>query len=113
MITANKNIWLQAKVKDLQNQLLRLTGTQFEQTGVIVTEAGEIPLTELSIACDNLRCDGHGSPPSPQANLQYLSPTSLQWYQVGSTESISNCSNPTFLVTLPLWSSMNIQLETR
>ena len=91
----------------------RLTGAQTEQTDVLLTEAGEIPLTELSVACDNLRCDGHGSPPSPQATLQYLSPNSVQWHQVGSTESISNCSNPTFLVTIPLWSSMDIQLETR
>lgn len=76
-------------------------------------EAGEVPLMELTISCDNLRCDGHGWPPSPQAALEYLDPSVMMWQPAGQTESIEDSSNPIFLVTLPLWNCMGIQKDTK
>ncbi|XP_057375635.1 inositol polyphosphate-4-phosphatase type I A-like isoform X2 [Daphnia carinata] len=103
--------YIQAQVTSLQLQLQKLMG------GLTVTtnnpEAGEVPLMELAIACDNLRCDGYGLPPSPQAILHYRTTESFHWQQVGQTESIEDCSNPIFLVTLPLWSSMGMQHDTK
>lgn len=95
----------------LQQQLMKLKGTP--TTNVIKLETGEVPLMELAVACDNLRCDGHGWPPSPQAALHYLIPDSFKWQPAGQTESVEDCSNPTFLVTLPLWSSMGLQHNTK
>ena len=77
------------------------------------SEAGEVPLMELTIACDNLRCDGHGCPPSPQTCLYYLVTETMHWQQMSQTEIIENCSNPIFLVTLPLWSTMGLQPDSR
>ena len=76
-------------------------------------EAGEVPLVELSISCDNLLCDGHGRPPSPQTALEYLDTRDLVWQRIGQTESVEDSSNPIFLVTMPLWSCMGIQHDTK
>ncbi len=101
----------QAQVTSLQQQLKKLQGTQTHTFNN--PEAGEVPLMELAIACDNLRCDGHGWPPSPQAALNFLVPESFHWQPAGQTESIEDCSNPIFLVTLPLWSTMRLQHDTK
>ncbi|XP_046648953.1 inositol polyphosphate-4-phosphatase type I A-like isoform X2 [Daphnia pulicaria] len=103
--------YIRAQVTSLQMQLKKL---QVVPTLTLNNpEVGEVPLMELAIACDNLRCDGHGWPPSPQAVLHYLVPQSFQWQQVGQTESVEDCSNPIFLVTLPLWCSMGMQHDTK
>uniref|UniRef100_A0A0P5NVZ0 Type II inositol 3,4-bisphosphate 4-phosphatase n=1 Tax=Daphnia magna TaxID=35525 RepID=A0A0P5NVZ0_9CRUS len=103
--------YIRAQVTSLQLQLQKLVGGL-----TVITnnpEAGEVALMELAIACDNLRCDGYGLPPSPQAILHYRTTESFHWQQVGQTESIEDCSNPIFLVTLPLWSSMGMQHDTK
>ncbi|EFX86646.1 hypothetical protein DAPPUDRAFT_307906 [Daphnia pulex] len=106
-----RDSWIEAQVTSLQMQLKKL---QVAPTLTLNNpEVGEVPLMELAIACDNLRCDGHGWPPSPQAVLHYLVPQSFQWQQVGQTESVEDCSNPIFLVTLPLWCSMGMQHDTK
>ena len=101
----------QAQILTLQNKVVELkTG---EKKCSSKAEAGEVPITELTLSCDNLRCDGHGWPPSPQASLEFLDVVSMAWKVVGATEIVEECSNPVFLVTFPLWSYMDIKPETK
>ena len=103
----------------LQKKLLHLQGVEpgIKRPAAVLnletSEAGEVPLMELTIACDNLRCDGHGCPPSPQTSLFYLDTETMHWQLVTQTEIIESSSNPTFLVTLPLWSTMGLQQDSR
>lgn len=47
-----------------------------------------MPLCEVSLACDNLLCDGHGRPPNPTLVIDVYMPTYKFWVQYGRTEII-------------------------
>lgn len=56
----------------------------------------ELPLCEVSLACDNLLCDGHGRPPNPTLVIDVYMPTAKVWVQYARTEIIEvygNASN--------------------
>lgn len=48
----------------------------------------EVPMCEISLACDNLLCDGHGKPPNPSVMVDVYMPSSKFWVQYGRTEII-------------------------
>lgn len=102
---------LKAQITSLQNKLAELKASIKSSWNKV--EPGEVAVMELTLSCDNLRCDGHGWPPSPQASLEVLDKSSMSWKSVGQTENVEECSNPVFLVTFPLWSGMDIKPDTR
>lgn len=57
-------------------------------TGTLVTDITEVPLCEISLACDNLLCDGHGMPPNPTLVVDVYMPSNKTWVQYGRTEII-------------------------
>ena len=109
---------IQDQVSSLQQQLEKLNKGEIGKPAEVPlvamnTEAREIPYMELSISCDNLRCDGNGWPPSTQAVLYHRTPPSCHWQQTGKSEHVPDCSNPQYLVTIPLWSSAGVQESTK
>jgi inositol polyphosphate-4-phosphatase len=51
-------------------------------------DIAEVPICEISLACDNLLCDGHGCPPNPSLVVDVYMPTAKLWVQYGRTEII-------------------------
>lgn len=48
----------------------------------------ELPLCEVSLACDNLLCDGHGRPPNPTLVIDIYMTSAKVWVQYACTEVI-------------------------
>lgn len=48
----------------------------------------ELPLCEVSLACDNLLCDGHGRPPNPTLVVDVYMASTKVWVQYARTEII-------------------------
>ncbi|CAH1108079.1 unnamed protein product [Psylliodes chrysocephalus] len=76
-------------------------------------DVNEIPLCEISFACDNLLCDGHGRPPNPSLVIDVFVPSSKCWIQYGRTEVIEKCSNPIFLSTVSFRASDGLSRDTK
>ncbi|KAK7074208.1 Type I inositol 3,4-bisphosphate 4-phosphatase, partial [Halocaridina rubra] len=60
----------------------------------------EPPFLEISVSCDNLRCDGDGQPPSPRVSVHVISSPQSAWIHYAQTEVIERTSNPNFLSTV-------------
>lgn len=97
-------------------------------------------MCEISLACDNLLCDGHGRPPTPVLEIDVQSKSSKTWIKYARTEvvevtgkfskispfkvvqkfykSFSLClfqqsSNPNFLTTVSFRASDGLTTETK
>lgn len=110
---------IRMRMSALQKQLQQLRNPEAapasEPAGGAVTtsDAGELPYLELSVSCDNLRCDGNGWPPSTRAVLYQRTPPSGLWLAAGGTECVPHCSNPQYLVSLALWHSRGVNHATK
>ncbi|GJQ70689.1 hypothetical protein Trydic_g624 [Trypoxylus dichotomus] len=78
-----------------------------------VIDMSELPLCEVSLACDNLLCDGHGRPPNPTLVIDVYMPTAKVWVQYARTEIIEKSSNPSFLSTVSFRASDGLTGESR
>lgn len=45
-------------------------------------------MCEISLACDNLLCDGHGRPPTPVLEIDVQSKSSKTWIKYARTEVV-------------------------
>ncbi|XP_018570173.1 type I inositol 3,4-bisphosphate 4-phosphatase isoform X2 [Anoplophora glabripennis] len=84
---------------------------RLQQTHIL--DIAEVPLCEVSLACDNLLCDGHGRPPNPTLVVDVYMPSYKFWVQYGRTEIIERCSNPGFLSTISFRASDGLSGDTR
>lgn len=78
-----------------------------------VLDITEVPVCEISLACDNLLCDGHGRPPNPTLGVDVYMPSAKTWVQYGRTEVIEKSSNPGFLNTITFRSSDGLVNDSR
>ncbi|XP_021932968.1 type I inositol 3,4-bisphosphate 4-phosphatase isoform X2 [Zootermopsis nevadensis] len=76
-------------------------------------DPSELPLCEISLACDNLLCDGHGRPPNPVLVVHVYIPTDAVWVKYAKTEVIERSSNPGFLNTVTFRASDGLSSDTR
>ncbi|KAG7171447.1 Inositol polyphosphate-4-phosphatase type I A-like [Homarus americanus] len=81
-------------------------------TGVTL-DVNEPPFLEMSVSCDNLRCDGDGQPPSPRVTVQVLNRPQTTWLQYAQTEVIERTSNPNFLSTVSFRKSDGLDANTQ
>nr|CAH7757510.1 unnamed protein product [Callosobruchus chinensis] len=72
----------------------------------------EVPLCEISLACDNLLCDGHGRPPNPTLAVDVYMASSKVWVHYGRTEIVEHTSNPVFLTTVQFRASDRLSSST-
>ncbi|XP_012140220.1 inositol polyphosphate-4-phosphatase type I A isoform X2 [Megachile rotundata] len=91
---------------DTDIQMLRL------QRG-ISTDPAEIPMCEISLACDNLLCDGHGRPPNPVLEVDVQIKGSKTWIKYARTEVVERSSNPGFLTTVSFRASDGLTTDTK
>lgn len=95
-------------------------------------------MCEVSLACDNLLCDGHGRPPTPVLEIDVQSKFSKTWIKYARTEvvevttenprfsfpsfviaqtfsylSFQRSSNPSFLTTVSFRASDGLTTETK
>lgn len=54
----------------------------------IISDPAEIPICEISLACDNLLCDGHGRPPNPVLEIDVQVKNSKTWIKYARTEVV-------------------------
>lgn len=54
----------------------------------IFSDPAEVPMCEISLACDNLLCDGHGRPPTPVLEIDVQSKSSKTWIKYARTEVV-------------------------
>ncbi|XP_076171479.1 inositol polyphosphate-4-phosphatase type I A isoform X2 [Ptiloglossa arizonensis] len=73
----------------------------------------EIPMCEISLACDNLLCDGHGRPPNPLLEVDVQIKGSKTWIKYARTEVVERSSNPSFLTTVSFRASDYLTTETK
>lgn len=76
-------------------------------------DVNEPPFLEISVSCDNLRCDGDGQPPSPRVTVQVLNPPQTTWLHYAQTEVIERTSNPNFLSTVSFRKSDGLDANTQ
>ncbi|KAF2894719.1 hypothetical protein ILUMI_11457 [Ignelater luminosus] len=76
-------------------------------------DMSELPLCEVSLACDNLLCDGHGRPPNPTLVVDVYMASTKVWVQYARTEIIERSSNPGFLSTVSFRASDGLSGESR
>lgn len=114
---ANNCKYPQAQIIALREQLAskqqQIVHAEGNSTAFSSLAAGRVPQLELSLSCDNLRCDGNGWPPSAQLVISYQNCPSALWHRIGETEAVRDTSNPTFLVTIPLWNVGSVDQNTR
>ncbi|KAL6445199.1 hypothetical protein ACFW04_002226 [Cataglyphis niger] len=91
---------------DTDIQMLRLQRGTF-------TDPAEVPMCEISLACDNLLCDGHGRPPTPVLEIDVQSRSSKTWIKYARTEVVERSSNPNFLTTISFRASDGLTTETK
>ena len=91
---------------DTDIQMLRL------QRG-ISTDPAEIPMCEISLACDNLLCDGHGRPPNPVLEIDVQAKSANTWVKYARTEVVERSSNPGFLTTVSFRASDGLSTESK
>ncbi|XP_046998595.1 inositol polyphosphate-4-phosphatase type I A isoform X1 [Schistocerca americana] len=76
-------------------------------------DPSELPLCEISLACDNLLCDGHGRSPNPVLAVHVFIPSERVWMKYGKTEVVERSSNPCFLNTISFRASDGLGTDTR
>lgn len=91
---------------DTDIQMLRLQRGTF-------TDPAEVPMCEVSLACDNLLCDGHGRPPTPVLEIDVQAKSSKTWIKYARTEVVEQSSNPNFLTTVSFRASDGLTTETK
>ncbi|XP_020297067.1 type II inositol 3,4-bisphosphate 4-phosphatase isoform X5 [Pseudomyrmex gracilis] len=79
----------------------------------ILTDPAEVPMCEISLACDNLLCDGHGRPPTPVLEIDVQLKSSKSWIKYAKTEVVERSSNPSFLTTVSFRASDGLTTETK
>ncbi|XP_046586824.1 inositol polyphosphate-4-phosphatase type I A isoform X2 [Neodiprion lecontei] len=127
----DRDSWLQAlqlaSYECMRSQLLALRqrieacsghkhGTDIQMMRLqqgITTDPAEIPICEVSLACDNLLCDGHGRPPNPVLEIDILAHRSNTWIKYARTEVVERSSNPGFLTTVSFRTSDGLTSETK
>ncbi|XP_070165574.1 inositol polyphosphate-4-phosphatase type I A isoform X2 [Polyergus mexicanus] len=77
------------------------------------TDPAEVPMCEISLACDNLLCDGHGRPPTPVLEIDVQSRSSKTWIKYARTEVVERSSNPNFLTTVSFRASDGLTTDTK
>ncbi|XP_044733938.1 inositol polyphosphate-4-phosphatase type I A isoform X2 [Chrysoperla carnea] len=77
-----------------------MTISEWREKRGIVLDMNELPLCEVSLACDNLLCDGNGQPPNPAIAVHAFMPSSRLWLEYATTELVEKCSNAIFLTTI-------------
>ncbi|XP_012279456.1 type I inositol 3,4-bisphosphate 4-phosphatase isoform X1 [Orussus abietinus] len=77
------------------------------------SDPAEIPVCEISLACDNLLCDGHGRPPNPVLEVDVQPIRSKTWIKYARTEVVERSSNPGFLTTVSFRASDGLTTETK
>ncbi|XP_031346437.1 inositol polyphosphate-4-phosphatase type I A isoform X2 [Photinus pyralis] len=76
-------------------------------------DISELPLCEISLACDNLLCDGHGRPPNPTILIDIYMSSAKVWVQYARTEIIERSSNPSFFSTVSFHASDGLSGDSR
>ncbi|XP_008208187.1 inositol polyphosphate-4-phosphatase type I A isoform X5 [Nasonia vitripennis] len=76
-------------------------------------DPAEIPMCEISLACDNLLCDGHGRPPNPVLEVDVQTCHAKTWVKYARTEVVEKSSNPGFFTTVSFRASDGISAECR
>ncbi|XP_065160190.1 inositol polyphosphate-4-phosphatase type I A-like isoform X2 [Atheta coriaria] len=76
-------------------------------------DLSELPLCEVSLACDNLLCDANGLAPNPTLVVDVHMPQGKLWVQYARTEIIERSSNPGFLCTVCFRSSDGLSGESK
>ncbi|XP_058799632.1 inositol polyphosphate-4-phosphatase type I A isoform X2 [Phymastichus coffea] len=79
----------------------------------VISDPAEIPMCEISLACDNLLCDGHGRPPNPVLEVDVQTCHTKMWVKYARTELVERSSNPGFLTTVSFRASDGITAECR
>ncbi|XP_014473964.1 PREDICTED: type I inositol 3,4-bisphosphate 4-phosphatase isoform X1 [Dinoponera quadriceps] len=79
----------------------------------VSSDPAEVPMCEISLACDNLLCDGHGRPPTPVLEIDVQSKSSKTWIKYARTEVVERSSNPSFLTTVSFRASDGLTTETK
>lgn len=67
----------------------------------VFSDPAEVPMCEISLACDNLLCDGHGRPPTPVLEIDVQSKSSKTWIKYARTEVVEVITK-SFQKLLPL-----------
>lgn len=73
----------------------------------------ELPLCEISLACDNLLCDANGRPPNPVVLIQVFLPQEGVLLKYAKTEVFEKSSNPNFLNTVRFRASDGLTSDSR
>ncbi|XP_075229404.1 inositol polyphosphate-4-phosphatase type I A isoform X2 [Lycorma delicatula] len=73
----------------------------------------ELPLCEISLACDNLLCDANGRPPNPVLLVQVYLPQEGVLLKYAKTEVFERSSNPSFLNTVSFRASDGLTGNSR
>ncbi|XP_034254490.1 inositol polyphosphate-4-phosphatase type I A isoform X2 [Thrips palmi] len=79
----------------------------------VILDPCELPLCEVSLACDNLLCDANGRPPNAVLLVHVYVPSDRAWVRYARTEVVERSSNPSFLVTVTFRASDALDNETR
>lgn len=79
------------------NFMIRLQFGRYNRLGFILnlfsSDPAEVPMCEISLACDNLLCDGHGRPPTPVLEVDVQSKSSKTWIKYARTEVVEVTAN--------------------
>ncbi|KAJ1524750.1 hypothetical protein ONE63_009629 [Megalurothrips usitatus] len=79
----------------------------------VVLDPCELPICEVSLACDNLLCDANGRPPNAVLVVHVFIPSDRVWVRYARTEVVERSSNPCFLITVTFRASDLLDSETR
>ncbi|KAL7643148.1 UNVERIFIED_CONTAM: hypothetical protein RMT77_006438 [Armadillidium vulgare] len=110
-------------MKSQINNLLRLIGN-FQNNHPISIEKYRMetgasidlckpPFFEMSISCDNLRCDSNGVPPNPRVTIYISKSPYKSWILYFQTEVLEKTSNPLFLTTVTFRHCDGIDSDTK
>lgn len=61
---------------------------RYHQLCLFPPDPSELPLCEISLACDNLLCDGHGRPPNPVLVVHVYNAADAVWIKYARTEVV-------------------------
>lgn len=90
-----------------------MTLAEWREKRGITLDMTELPLCEVSLACDNLLCDGNGQPPNPAIAVHVFMASSRLWLEYATTELVEKCSNAIFLTTISFRASDGVNSDTQ
>lgn len=79
----------------------------------VILDPCELPICEVSLACDNLLCDANGRPPNAVLLVHVYIPSDRAWVRYARTEVVERSSNPSFLITVTFRVSDALDNDTR